>query len=102
MNWGDKGLVQLLTKVHQELKPNGTFILEIQPLSSYKKVKSLNQTIKDNWISMKIHPEKIADLISEKFGFKLLKTLEPSTSNKGFSRPVHVFSKVGDITYESV
>ena len=98
LNWGDAGLRSLLLKVRTELKEDGVFILEIQPISSYRKVKNLTKTIRMNWETNKIKPEGIPELAAQ-LGLRLLTTIQPSPASKGkhgevgFSRPIHVFQK---------
>jgi 7SK snRNA methylphosphate capping enzyme len=36
LNWGDEGLEKLFKRVHQLLRPGGTFVLEPQPWKSYR------------------------------------------------------------------
>jgi hypothetical protein len=80
------------------LKEDGIFILEIQPTSSYRKVKNLTKTIRMNWETNKIKPEQIPEIASQ-LGLRLLTTIDPIPANKGkhggvgFSRPIHVFQK---------
>lgn len=99
LNWGDAGLRSLLLKARNELKDDGLLILEIQPLSSYKKVKNLTKTIRSNFDNNQIKPNQIVD-VAEQLGLRLLRTLEPPAPNSlskvgnvGFSRPIHVFQK---------
>lgn len=97
LNWGDAGIRILLLKVHRELRDDGLFILEIQPLSSYKKVKNLTPHFKSIYASLEIKPDQIVE-IAEQLGLKHIHTIQPpQTPGKkdtvGFSRPIHVFQK---------
>lgn len=100
LNWGDAGLRTLLLKARAELKENGLFILEVQPASSYKKVKNLTKTIRANYAANKIQPGEVVTIAKE-LGLQLVQTLTPPASDKsskhgtvGFSRPIYVFKKV--------
>lgn len=97
LNWGDEGLRKLLRKVLSELKPGGIFILEIQPMSSYHKVKNLTKHIRTTYDANQIHPDQIV-AEAETIGFALLKSITPPTPTTkkggvGFARPIHVFIK---------
>lgn len=97
LNWGDEGLRKLLKKVLSELKPGGIFILEIQPMSSYHKVKNLTKHIRSTYDANQIHPDQIV-AEAETIGFTLLKSISPPTPKTkkggvGFARPIHVFIK---------
>ena len=97
LNWGDAGLRSLLQKVFLELTPGGVFILEIQPISSYNKVKNLTKHIRATHEANQIHPNQIV-VEAEKVGFTLLKTISPAIPHTkkggvGFARPIHVFTK---------
>jgi len=97
LNWGDAGVRMLLLKVYNELTDKGIFILEIQPLSSYRKVKNLTERIKTNWETNQLKPQEIP-LVAEQLGLKLIHTIQPpekkgKRGTVGFVRPIHVFQK---------
>lgn len=95
LNWGDEGLRKLLRNVFDDLAPNGFFILEIQPKSSYSKVKNLTPLIHAHYKANKILPDEIVKE-AQSIGFSLLLTLLPPLSDSspsGFSRPLHIFTK---------
>lgn len=45
LNFGDIGIKRLFRRVYRQLRPGGVFIVEPQPLSSYKKRKNLNVSL---------------------------------------------------------
>lgn len=97
LNWGDAGVRMLLLKVYNELTDKGIFILEIQPISSYRKVKNLTERIRTNWETNQLKPQDIPS-VAEQLGLKLIHTLHPpekkgKRGTVGFSRPIHVFQK---------
>ncbi len=48
INWGDDGLKRFFKRVYGNLRPNGVFILEPQPLPSYLKKKNVT-VMRSRW-----------------------------------------------------
>ena len=73
----------------------GTFILEAQSFSSYKKKKKLTERIFSNFQDIKLRPENFTDFLLHDVGFTRSDVVAvPSHSSKGFQRPLQIFSKV--------
>jgi len=49
LNFGDVGIKTLFLKAYEQLDENGIFIVEGHPWKSYKKVKHLSTTVKENF-----------------------------------------------------
>jgi len=95
LNFGDDGLKRVFRRVYAQLKPGGTFILECQSFSTYKKKKKLTETIFNNFKNIKLKPENFTDFLIHEVGFSRSEVVAlPAHPSKGFQRPLQVFTKV--------
>lgn len=96
---GDEGIKRFFARVYSLLNPNGVFILEPQPWSSYTKSKTQSSQAKE----IQFRPEHFVEyLCSEEIGFKrhvLLRGVNRDNAdnkedvNNGFNRPIYAFFK---------
>ncbi|KAJ6232008.1 7sk snRNA methylphosphate capping enzyme [Anaeramoeba flamelloides] len=93
LNSGDEGIHRLFRRVSQELTKGGIFILEPQPLSSYKKKKNFSQLHKLNFEKMEIKPKNFSEVLVETYKFVPLAVIDVKHPSKGFSRPILIFQK---------
>ncbi|EPZ34104.1 Bicoid-interacting 3 domain-containing protein [Rozella allomycis CSF55] len=96
LNWGDRGIIELFKRVYNCLNPNGHFILEAQPFSSYQSKARITQLTKDIYRSIQFKPEQFKEYLLSN-GFRLIKTIqvpEGSLQTKGFKRPIWVYQKI--------
>ncbi|XP_067007500.2 7SK snRNA methylphosphate capping enzyme isoform X1 [Anabrus simplex] len=95
LNWGDMGLKRAFKRMYVQLRLGGKLILEVQPLESYKRKKTLTETIYRNFNSMEFMPEQfIHYLLSSEVGFTDCETIgTPRHKSKGFQRPIHILTK---------
>ena len=80
LNFGDDGLKRVFRRIYAQLRPGkyrlslpsdigffyslgGTFILEAQSFSTYKKKKRLTETIFNNYKNIKMKPENFTDFL---------------------------------------
>lgn len=95
LNFGDEGIKNLFNKINRNLKVKGYFILEIQDAKSYSKARKQHgkeetkYTLKD----LELKPDMFVNYLTEHCGFELVETLKPSSTTKGFDRPIHIFRK---------
>jgi len=95
LNFGDDGLKRVFRRVYAQLKPGGTFILECQSFSTYKKKKKLTEIIFNNFKNIKLKPENFADFLIHEVGFSRSEVVAlPAHPSKGFQRPLQIFTKV--------
>ncbi len=85
VNHGDSIVEPFFAKVKSLLAPNGIFILEPQPWSSYKK-KKLSPDAKKIFDQIKIKPDQFPELI-EKCGFKLKEMLDGGQEKEEKGQP---------------
>ncbi|XP_022145083.1 probable RNA methyltransferase At5g51130 isoform X2 [Momordica charantia] len=96
LNWGDDGLITLFSKIWRLLRPGGMFVLEPQPWKSYETNYTVSETTKNNFRTIKLHPEDFQDILLDKIGFRTVEDLTPGLSESnagGFNRPIFVFQK---------
>lgn len=95
LNWGDEGLKRLFRRVYRHLRPGGVLLLEPQPWASYRKRKTLTETIYRNYQRIRLRPEQFpAYLTSPEVGFDSYELLgTPQHAAKGFQRPLYLFHK---------
>lgn len=95
LNWGDSGLKLAFKRMFAQLKPGGILILEPQSWDSYKKKKSLTETIWRNYQSIELFPHHFDKyLLSSEVGFSRCQTLGVvNHHHKGFRRAIKVFEK---------
>ncbi len=65
LNFGDSGLLRLLTKMADELKPGGVLLLQAHAWPSYKKEKRFCELFKFNYLGIKIRPKALAQVLRE-------------------------------------
>jgi len=95
LNFGDEGLKRVFRRVYAQLKPGGTFILECQSFSTYKKKKKLTEAIFNNFKNIKLKPENFTDFLIHEVGFSRSEVVAlPAHPSKGFQRPLQIFTKV--------
>jgi len=95
LNWGDAGLKLAFKRMFAQLKPGGILILEPQSWDSYKRKKSLTETIWRNYQSIQLFPHHFDQyLLSSEVGFSRCQTLAVvNHQQKGFRRAIKVFKK---------
>lgn len=95
LNWGDEGLKRLFRRLYRHLRPGGMLLLEPQPWASYRKRKSLTETIYRNYQRIRLRPEQFPSyLTSPEVGFDSYELLgTPQHAAKGFQRPIYLFHK---------
>lgn len=95
LNWGDNGLRQAFKRMYAQLKPGGILILEPQSWDSYKRKKSLTETIWQNYRKIQLFPHHFDRyLLSSEVGFSRCQTLAVvNHQHKGFRRAIKVFKK---------
>eukprot|EP01012_Entosiphon_sulcatum_P050094 TRINITY_DN6885_c0_g1_i1.p1 TRINITY_DN6885_c0_g1~~TRINITY_DN6885_c0_g1_i1.p1 ORF type:complete len:438 (+),score=49.70 TRINITY_DN6885_c0_g1_i1:28-1314(+) len=82
VNSGDAGIKRLFERIHTALKPGGTFVLEPQPWSSYrKKLPTYSEEQKANFFHISLRPQQFPDYLVTTFGFQLLASLSPKKSS---------------------
>jgi len=95
LNFGDDGLKRVFRRIYAQLKPGGTFVLECQSFSTYRKKKKLTETIFNNFKNIKLKPENFTDFLIHEVGFSRSEVLAlPAHPSKGFQRPLQIFTKV--------
>ncbi|KAF8970239.1 Bicoid-interacting protein 3-domain-containing protein [Flammula alnicola] len=92
LNGGDEGLKHFFQRVHDVLKPGGTFVLEPQSWESYAKAKRMDQKLKENANKLVIRPSDFESILqnvgfspAQHFGF---------IGEGGFNRPIDLYTKV--------
>uniref|UniRef100_A0A914BXI3 RNA methyltransferase n=1 Tax=Acrobeloides nanus TaxID=290746 RepID=A0A914BXI3_9BILA len=85
LNWGDEGMKRFFKRAFHHLRPNGRFILESQPYSSYRKRSKINDILRENYRSIKFFPEQFREyLLTKEIGFSTCEELRvPNASSKG-------------------
>lgn len=98
LNFGDAGLKQAFKRMYAQLRPNGVLVLEPQGWASYSKKKSLTERIYKNYNSIEFRPHNFTHyLLSSEVGFDKCEVISvPSHPSKGFQRPLHLFTKLGE------
>eukprot|EP00092_Neocalanus_flemingeri_P020387 GFUD01022085.1.p1 GENE.GFUD01022085.1~~GFUD01022085.1.p1 ORF type:complete len:1165 (+),score=332.33 GFUD01022085.1:40-3534(+) len=95
LNFGDDGLKRVFRRIYAQLKPGGTFVLECQSFSTYRKKKKLTEAIFNNFKNIKLKPENFTDFLIHEVGFSRSEVLAlPAHHSKGFQRPLQIFTKV--------
>ncbi|KAI0722239.1 Bin3-domain-containing protein [Cerioporus squamosus] len=61
LNGGDEGLLRFFRRVHDVLRPGGTFILEPQEWETYAKAKRMGPRLKENAKNLKLRPDDFED-----------------------------------------
>jgi 7SK snRNA methylphosphate capping enzyme len=114
---GDEGLKAFFLKIWTLLSPGGLLILEPQPWSSYKAAASklkkrggggeegkkggahaeeeTESALPVRPEDLELRPDAFPDYLCDTLGFRLVKRMhvDPSSSAKGFDRPMYVFRK---------
>ncbi|KAI0356459.1 Bin3-domain-containing protein [Trametes cingulata] len=65
LNSGDEGLMKFFRRVHQVLKPGGTFVLEPQEWDTYAKARRMDPKLKDNAKKLKLRPDDFERVLQE-------------------------------------
>ena len=95
LNFGDEGLKRVFRRIYAQLRPGGTFILESQAFSTYRKKKKLTEQILHNFKNIKLKPENFPDFLIHEVGFSRSEVVAlPAHPAKGFQRPLQVFTKM--------
>lgn len=93
LNWGDKGIKNLFTKMYRSLRPGGKLLLECQPWKTYARRKKLTAQIMENYSNIQIYPHEFPQYLST-IGFTDFITAGvPHHTQKGFRRPLWLFTK---------
>ena len=71
LNFGDEGLKRVFRRIYAQLRPGGTFILESQAFSTYRKKKKLTEQILHNFKNIKLKPENFPDFLIHEVRFAL-------------------------------
>ncbi|KAJ0766519.1 putative RNA methyltransferase bin3, bin3-type S-adenosyl-L-methionine binding protein [Helianthus annuus] len=69
LNWGDEGLITLLSKVWRLLKPDGVSILEPQPWKSYISCRQVSEVASTNYKNLTIFPQQFQEILLDKVHF---------------------------------
>ncbi|KAJ0495765.1 putative RNA methyltransferase bin3, bin3-type S-adenosyl-L-methionine binding protein [Helianthus annuus] len=95
LNWGDEGLITLLSKVWRLLKPDGVSILEPQPWKSYISCRQVSEVASTNYKNLTIFPQQFQEILLDKIGFRKIENLSSSLtgSKTGFNRPIFALWK---------
>ena len=97
LNFGDEGVRALFRRVHACLRPGGSFVLEPQPWSSYRKRATLTPTIARHFGQIQLRPAQFIECLLSEIGFCSVEQLEvPYTEEHsvGFKRrPLLVLTK---------
>lgn len=95
LNWGDDGLKLAFKRMYAQLKPGGILVLEPQSWDSYKRKKTLTETIWRNYQNITLFPHHFDRyLLSSEVGFSRCQTLAVvNHQHKGFRRAIKVFRK---------
>lgn len=75
LNGGDEGLIDFFTRVFTTLHPDGRFILEPQPWSSYAKASRMTPELKASYQSLKLRPDEFERILLEEIGFQKVEKL---------------------------
>jgi len=101
LNWGDKGIKNLFTKMYRSLRPGGKLLLECQPWKTYARRKKLTAQILENYSNIQIYPHEFPQYLST-MGFTDFITVGvPHHTQKGFRRPLWLFTKPLTVTTAS-
>ncbi|XP_036404108.1 7SK snRNA methylphosphate capping enzyme isoform X2 [Megalops cyprinoides] len=94
LNWGDVGLQRLFKRAFRHLRPGGIFILEPQPWASYSKRKKLTETTYKNYYNIRFKPDQFSSYLTSEVGFSSYELIgTPTSSSRGFQRPIYLFHK---------
>jgi len=95
LNQGDDGLKELFRVVYAMLGPGGRFVLEPQPWRSYKKKYwDSNDLMRSNYKAIQLRPKDFADYLTGTVGFRESEMMAmPKGVERGFRRPIYVFTK---------
>ncbi|XP_072232232.1 7SK snRNA methylphosphate capping enzyme [Leuresthes tenuis] len=86
---GDGGVVRLFKRAYQSLSPDGLFILEPQPWSSYSHSKRASEATLRNYKGLRLRPEQFTSYLTDSVGFSSYRLLRHS----GNQRPIYLFHK---------
>nr|XP_053647523.1 uncharacterized protein LOC128699029 [Cherax quadricarinatus] len=96
LNWGDSGLKRFFWRIFHNLKPGGRFVLEPQGWPSYNKRRKLTKRIFENYINIRLFPDKFNDFLLHEVGFNTSeKIITPHHASRGFQRPIIIYTKAG-------
>jgi len=91
LNFGDAGLWSLFHNTFELLNVGGFFVLQAQSTKSYKKFKSFAPVLGENFEELEIVPENLPALLTSKFSYKLISTVEVSLSKNKSKPPKAIF-----------
>ncbi|KAF9239324.1 Bicoid-interacting protein 3-domain-containing protein [Melanogaster broomeanus] len=91
LNHGDDGINRFFTRVHNNLKSGGVFVLEPQPWDTYGKARRMDHRLRENARHLKLRPSEFGGLLHE-LGFGPPQHLG-SPGEGGFHRPVDLYIK---------
>ncbi|KAG0337545.1 hypothetical protein BG000_005292 [Podila horticola] len=94
LHHGDKGLQEFFHKVYRSLAPGGVFLVEPQAFVTYSKRSKITPTMRENYLAIKLKPEKFEEYLLQTVGFKESKLLGHSEgAAKNFNRDIYMFRK---------
>lgn len=97
LNFGDEGLRRLFARVHECLRPGGSFVLEPQPWSSYRKRATLTPAIAREYRQIALRPHQFVECLLGEFGFRSVEQVAvpyDDAHSSGFKRrPLFIFTK---------
>ncbi|KAF9306543.1 hypothetical protein BG003_000994 [Podila horticola] len=94
LHHGDKGLQEFFHKVYRSLAPGGIFLVEPQAFVTYSKRSKITPTMRENYLAIKLKPEKFEEYLLQTVGFKESKLLGHSEgAAKNFNRDIYMFRK---------
>ncbi|RPD66748.1 Bin3-domain-containing protein [Lentinus tigrinus ALCF2SS1-6] len=91
LNGGDEGLLVFFRRVHDVLRPGGTFILEPQEWETYGKAKRMDPRLKANAKTLKLRPDQFETEL-RKLGFGQGQHLG-TAGEGGFRRSIDLYVK---------
>ncbi|KAI0774060.1 Bin3-domain-containing protein [Fomes fomentarius] len=92
LNDGDEGVLAFFRRVHQVLRPGGTFILEPQEWDTYNKARRMSSKLRENAKLLKLRPEDFERVLMD-IGFGHVEHLG-AAGEGGFRRPIDLYVKV--------
>ncbi|KIK55044.1 hypothetical protein GYMLUDRAFT_76790 [Collybiopsis luxurians FD-317 M1] len=90
-NGGDEGLRAFFQRIYSVLNPGGVFVLEPQEWEGYKKVRRMNDSLRDTVQNLKLRPSNFESML-ESLGFGPARHLG-TTGEGGFHRTVDMYIK---------